>query len=188
MAEPSTRRLPYWPLLVALLIILVDQVSKYLVVRYLQPLGTSGIPIIGSYLRLVYLENTGVSFGQLQQFSAVLTIFIAVVVIGLAVGYRQLVTASPWANLALGLIMGGAIGNLVGRILTGIRLGLSNAYVVDFVDVRYFAVFNVADSAITVGGILYGVYLIFFHKGSPAGGEPKEEPPCPPPENPPPAR
>ena len=188
MAETSHRRVPTWPLLVALLIILADQVTKYLAVHYLQPLGTAGIPIIGSYLRLVYLENTGVSFGQLQQLSAVVTIFVAVVVIGLAVGYRQLVTPSRWANLALGLIMGGAIGNLIGRILTGVRLGLSNAYVVDFVDVRHFAVFNVADSAITVGGILYGVYLVFFHKGSPAAGKPQEEPPCPPPENPPPAR
>jgi signal peptidase II len=179
-----SRRVPTWPLFVALFVVLADEISQYLVIRYLQPLGPTGVPIIGSFLRLVYLENTGVSFGQLQQFSSWITIFTALVVVGLCVGYRYLVFPSPWANLALGLILGGALGNLIDRILTGVRLGLANAYVVDFVDVRYFAVFNVADSAITIGGILYGVYLVFFHK---EGDKPKEKDPCPPPETLPPA-
>jgi signal peptidase II len=170
-------------LLVTLLVILADEISQYFIIRYVQPLGTTGIPIIGSFLRLVYLENTGVSFGQLQQFSAAVTIFSGIVVVGLCVGYRYLLFPSRWANLALGLILGGAMGNLIDRILTGTRLGLANAYVVDFVDVRYFAVFNVADSAITVGGILLGVYLIFFHKEEEKA---QEKNPCPPPETPPP--
>jgi len=176
-----SRRVPVWPLFVALFVILADEISQYFVIRYVQPLGTTGIPLIGSFLRLVYLENTGVSFGQLQQFSAWVTIFAAIVVVGLCVGYRYLIFPSRWANLALGLILGGAMGNLIDRILTGVQLGLANAYVVDFVDVRYFAVFNVADSAITVGGILYGVYLVFFHK---EGAKPKEKDPCPPTETP----
>jgi signal peptidase II len=162
-------------------------VSKYLAVRYLQPLGTYGIPIIDPYLRLVYLENSGASFGQLQQFSTWIALLAIAVVIGVLVGYRHLLMPARWANLALGLILGGAAGNLVDRILTGLRLGLAHTYVVDFIDLRYFAVFNVADSAITVGGIAYGVYLVFFHKGWPDGGKPKEEPACPPPEIPPPA-
>lgn len=184
---PLSRRVPIWPQLVALSVIVADEISQYLVIRYVKPLGPTGIPLIGSLLRLTYLENTGISFGQLQQLSAWITVLSAVIVVGLCLGYRYLLTPSRWANLALGLLMGGAIGNLIDRILTAARLGLANAYVVDFVDLRYFAVFNVADSAITVGGILYGVYLAFFHKEAPAGKERREEAPCPPPETPTPA-
>lgn len=187
MAEPSKHHLPYWPLLVTLFIVLADRVSKYLAIRYLQPLGTTGVPIVGSILRLVYLENSGVSFGQLQQFSTWIALFGMVVVASLFVGYRYLVTPSRWGNLALGLVLGGALGNLIDRILTGVRLGLDKTYVVDFVDLRYFAVFNVADSAITVGGILYGIYLAFFYKSGAAGREREKKEPCPPPEILPPA-
>jgi len=174
LAERPRRRLLAWPLLVALLTVLVDRVSKYFVVRFLAPLAPDGLDILGSFLRLVYVENTGVSFGQLQAYSGVITLFTLIVVIGLLIGYRYLLTPSRWANLALGFILGGAVGNLIDRVHTGLRLGLSQAYVVDFIDLRYFAVFNVADSAITVGGIAYGVYLVFFHQGRSRSGEDRQ--------------
>jgi len=173
-------------LLAALRTFLLYRVSKFLAVRYLQPLGLSGVPVVGSILRFVYLENSGVSFGQLQRFSTWIALFGFVVVVGLLVAYRHLLVPSRWGNLALGLILGGAVGNSIDRAVTAIRFGLANTYVVDLIDLRYFAVFNVADSAITVGGILYGVYRAFFHKGRQAEEKPREEQPCPPPENPPP--
>ena len=157
------RRAPCWPWLVALLTFLVDQVSKFLAIRYLGPGAPQhSVPVIGSFLRLTYLENTGVSFGQLREWSPLITLFTLAVAVGLVVGYRCLLTSSRWANLALGLIMGGAWGNLTDRLRTAFQVGLRQAYVVDFVDVRYYAVFNLADAAITIGGILYGVYLVFF--------------------------
>ncbi len=168
MAELPKQRLVYWPLLVTLLTVLVDQVSKYFAVHFLKPLGPTGIPLLGSFLRLVYLENTGVSFGRLREYSSLITLFSIAVVVGLLIGYRYLLSSSRWANLALGLILGGAVGNLIDRILTALRLGLANAYVVDFVDLKYFAVFNVADSALTVGGILFGLHLLFYRGRSSA--------------------
>lgn len=186
MAKPSRQRPPLWPLLITLLVVLLDQASKYLVVRYLAPAnGGQSIPIIGSLVRLTYLENSGISFGQLQNLALPITLLTVALTIGLFVGYRYLVGPLPWANAAVGLILGGALGNLIDRLLTGLRLGLAHAYVVDFVDVRYFAVFNVADSAITVGGIAYGVYLVFFHRGWSTEEEPKEKKPWTPPPEPP---
>lgn len=167
MVGKSANRAPFWPWLVALLTFLADQVSKFFVIRYLGPdAPRHSVPVIGSFLRLSYLENTGVSFGQLRDWSPLITFFTLAVVIGLAVGYRRLLTSSRWANLALGLIIGGAWGNLTDRLRTAFRVGLQRAYVVDFVDVRYYAVFNLADAAITIGGILYGAYLLFFRSRS----------------------
>ena len=161
MSEQLKRRLPLWPLLVALLTVLVDQVSKYFVVLYLKPVGV--FPIIGDVVRLIYTENTGISFGRLQGLSIWVTILGAALVVGLFAGYRWLLTSSRWANLALGFIVGGAVGNLITRIVTSTQVGLANAYVVDFVSVSIWPVWNVADSAITCGGIAYAVYLLFFH-------------------------
>ncbi|MGC8873423.1 MAG: signal peptidase II [Chloroflexia bacterium] len=163
MVRNTLERVPRWPWLVALLTFLADQVSKFFAVRYLGPEAPRhSVPVIGSFLRFTYLENPGVSFGQLRDWSPLITFLTLAVAIGLAVGYRRLVTPSRWGNLALGLVMGGALGNLTDRLRTAFQVGLRQAYVVDFIDVRYYAVFNLADAAITVGGILYGAYLLFF--------------------------
>ena len=186
MTEPSRQRIPLWPLLITLLVVLLDQVSKYLAVRYLDPaVGGQPIPLIGSFLSLTYLENSGISFGQFQNLTLPICLLTMVLTVGLFVAYRFLLSPSPWANAAVGLILGGALGNQVDRILTSLQFGLGNSFVVDFINVRYFAVFNVADSAITVGGILYGVYLVFFHRGWPAEEKPKEKDTWTSPPNPP---
>lgn len=186
MVSPLRQRPPLWPLLITLLVVLLDQVSKYLVVRYLAPEnGGQSISILGSWVRLTYLENSGISFGQLQDMALPITVLTMILTIGLFAGYRYLVGPLPWANGAVGLILGGALGNLIDRVLTGLRFGLAHAYVVDFVDVRYFAVFNIADSAITIGGILYGVYLVFFYQGGPMKQDVTEKELCAPPPEPP---
>lgn len=161
MSEQPKRRLPLWPLLVALLTVLLDQVSKYFVVLYMAP--GEVVPLVGEVVRLIHVRNTGISFGQLQGLSTWVTLLDALLVVGLVAGYRWLVTPSRWANLAIGCIIGGAVGNLIDRIATSAQVGLANAYVVDFVSVSIWPVFNVADSAITCGGIAYAVYLVFFH-------------------------
>lgn len=166
MTEQPLRRWLLWPLLVALLIIILDRVSKFLAVRFLGPSAdVHAIPLFGPF-RLVYLENTGVSFGKLQEYSALHVILGLVVALALSIGFRYLLTSNRWANLALGLILGGAWGNMIDRISTALRDGLDKAYVVDFVDPGFWPVFNVADSAISVGGVIFGVYLVFFQSRS----------------------
>jgi signal peptidase II len=165
-----------------LLTLVVDQVSKFFVVRYLGPNPGDRVIHIFGPLRLIYTTNDGVSFGQLQGRATWIFLFNMIIVIGLFAAYRYLLTDVRWVNLALGLILGGALGNQTDRLLNALRYGLENAHVIDFIYLDFWPVFNVADSAITVGGIIYGVYLIFFQKYAGAK-EHQEEESCPSTEN-----
>jgi len=142
-------------ILSALAIIISDQWTKLLVVDAFQ-YGES-LPIIQDFLSLTYVRNTGAAFGIFATANPAFRVpfflivpVIAMVVLGFL--YRELPQNARYRTLALGLVSGGAIGNLIDRV----RLG----YVIDFVDVHYhtdyyFPAFNVADSAICVGvGIL----------------------------------
>lgn len=160
MAEPVRPRPTLWPFLLSLLTALVDQVSKYFVVRYLAP-GES-LYLLGYALRLEHVHNTGVSFGQFQSYPAVITVLGLVTVVLLLLAYPYLLTPARWANAALGLVIGGAIGNLIDRVATAWQYGLDRAYVVDFIGVSIWPTFNVADSALTVGTLTYGLYLLLW--------------------------
>lgn len=143
--------------LVAGLVFVADQITKELVKATMQ-LGEV-IPLIPPVLDLHYITNRGVAFGL---FSALGDIFVPVALIITAVifwYYRSLRQRRLWLRTALGLQIGGALGNLVDRLRYGA--------VIDFVEFHidainfHFAVFNVADSAIVIGvGILIAVLLL----------------------------
>ena len=140
---------PLWPLFVglAVAVVVVDQLTKAWLVSWLAP-GDS-IQVVGDYLLLVNSHNNGALFGLFRE-SAVLFGIISVGVIALIVGYHARSGRSVYMSIALGLLLGGALGNLTDRF----RLG----YVVDFVDagigtVRWYT-FNVADSAISLSIVL----------------------------------
>ena len=105
--------------------------------------------VIGDWVRLIFSQNSGALFGLFRD-QAVLFGLVSLGVIGLIVGYHGRAGRSLYLSIALGLLLGGAIGNLVDRL----RLG----YVVDFVDIGIgdwrFYTFNVADSAITCAILL----------------------------------
>ena len=128
----------------ALVTLIVDQVTKYMVVSHMLP-GES-IPVLEPFFYLTYVLNPGAAFGILAHhrvfFVFVSLCFIAVVFLG----YRFLPKDRLWLRLALGLVVGGAVGNLIDRL----RLG----GVVDFFDFRVWPVFNIADSAIVIGVLL----------------------------------
>ncbi len=134
----------------AILVVIADQISKSWIVNTLHLV--TGFPMaVWGPLRLTLVENRGVSFGLFQSDAAwahwALAAFELAVVVALALWVRR--AANLFTGLAVGLIMGGALGNLIDRA----RIGS----VIDFVDVQalHFPwVFNVADSAITVGIIL----------------------------------
>jgi signal peptidase II len=122
---------------------------------YLLQTPDHSISLVGELLRLTYVSNRGAAFGILQN-QSILFVIVGIAVIGaILVSYRYFPKMSLLLNIALGLQLGGAIGNLMDRI----RLG----YVVDFVDVAIWPVFNVADSAIVVG---VGVLAFHLLKGS----------------------
>lgn len=131
----------------AALVVVVDQATKALVVAALATRPT--IPLVGDYLRLIYTKNAGAVFGLFQD-RAVLFGLVSLVVIAAIVGFHWRSGRSPYLTLTLGLLLGGAIGNLIDRL----RLG----YVVDFVDagvgtVRFYT-FNVADASISAAVLL----------------------------------
>jgi signal peptidase II len=130
---------------VAALVVVLDQVTKRLAEDRLR--GQRSVPLVDDILRLTYVENRGAAFGLLQDQTAFF-VLVGIIVIGvIAASYRYLPRSGFLLHLALGLQLGGAIGNLLDRIRQG--------YVVDFVDFGYRAnwwpVFNVADSAIVIG-------------------------------------
>jgi signal peptidase II len=138
-----------WPLFLALAgtIVVVDQVAKALVTGALAP-GQS-VDVVGDLVRIVFGQNSGALFGLFKDNAAMFGV-VSLVVVGLIVAYHARAAASPYLTLTLGLLLGGAVGNMIDRL----RLG----FVVDFVDVGVgptrFYTFNIADSAISVAILL----------------------------------
>lgn len=143
-----------WLFIVALLIVVLDQLTKWLVVTNI-PYGGSWSPWewLSPYARIVHWSNTGVAFGMLQGMNPVF-IGLAILVSGAIIYYYQQIDKKDWLiRLALIMELGGAIGNLIDRIQYG--------HVIDFISIGRFPVFNIADSCITVGVVvlLIGVWV-----------------------------
>lgn len=131
--------------LLALLITALDQLAKWLVIRYME-LGES-IAVVDSLLYITSHRNRGAAFGILQN-QQWLFIAITIVVVLVILYYLRKNRQEFLFSLSLSLILGGALGNLIDRV----RMG----EVVDFVDVRFFPyIFNLADSAIVIGVTLF---------------------------------
>lgn len=144
---------------ITLLIIILDQLSKIVAYNNKQNLGS--VIEIFSGLNLVYVENRGISFGFLSNLNISFYLGILSFLIGLYIIYLIKETKNLVGYISLSLILGGALGNGIDRVLNG--------YVIDFIDIYYgdyhWPSFNIADSSITVGGIIY-FWLVFFKKSN----------------------
>ncbi len=150
-------------LLVTLVVIALDQWTKSLVVTHLSPAESRSIPLVGQYLLLYYIQNSGAAFSMLKN-TAVLVILITVAMLVVGYIYLRILNSGPlYYKVIFGLIIGGALGNVIDRIHNG-------GYVVDFIWFRIpqigfsFAIFNVADACITVGVILLFICVFFFRR------------------------
>lgn len=139
---------------VAALAYALDLASKLTVVAKLE--HHAPVQVAGSLLQLDVIRNKGAAFGIGEALTILLTVIAAVVIVVIARLARKLYSA-PWA-VALGLLLGGAFGNLTDRVFR--TPGVFRGAVVDFIAPAHFAVFNLADSAIVCGGILI-VFLSF---------------------------
>lgn len=143
MTAAASRRL--W-LLVAIIVI-VDQLTKHWALNRLSNGRT--IDLVGS-LRFNLAFNKGMAFSQGTGLGPIIGALAFVIVIVIVLWMRR--SARGVAAVAAGLIVGGALGNLIDRLFRG--EGWLRGAVVDFVDLQWFPVFNVADSAITIGALL----------------------------------
>ncbi len=147
--------------LTAILVLILDQWTKAWVVINLSPsFFGPRISLIGNYLTLYHIRNNGAAFSLFAN-STVLVLLIAVAIGVIAYLYlRNINTGSVWYKLIFGLIIGGALSNLIDRVRHG-------GYVVDFISFNipqfnfHFAIFNLADAAISVGVVLLFVTLLF---------------------------
>ncbi|MBI3008654.1 MAG: signal peptidase II [Candidatus Omnitrophica bacterium] len=136
--------------LILIVILVLDQAAKYL--ASINLLEGETIPVINGIFHITLVHNRGAAFGLFQAHSGVFVVLsIIVASLILYLNYRW-VNKGTLVTCVLALIVGGAIGNLIDRI----RLG----YVVDFLDFRIWPVFNVADSAISIGTIVLIIYII----------------------------
>jgi signal peptidase II len=131
----------------ALTVLALDLISKHLVVANL---SDHSVRLLGGFLTLLVSRNPGAAFSIGTSMTLVFSV-IAVSVIVIILRTSRRIRSIPWA-LTLGLLLGGATGNLIDRIFR--YPGLFRGYVVDWIEVPHWPVFNLADSAIVCGGIL----------------------------------
>ena len=136
---------------VILLGIGLDQLTKFLAVKFLMPKGT--VPLIDGALHLTYVENKGAAFGMLSSHRYIFMIIsvLLIIVVGVYLFYS---VENKKIGVSLAMILSGGIGNMIDRVAFG--------YVVDFIDFRLinFAVFNGADSFVCVGAALLAIFIL----------------------------
>lgn len=141
-------------LLTAAAVAIADQLSKVWIVNNIS-LG-SELSVLPGIFHLTYVKNTGAAFSMLSgHVNLLLIITIAASILILFVLFKA---DFNWVGkLSLSVILGGAIGNIIDRVYLG--------YIVDMIEVEFvnFAIFNVADSFICVGGVVFCIYYLFFH-------------------------
>ena len=134
---------------IGLAVIVTDQITKFVALRFLSHRPT--VPILPGVFHLTLVHNSGVAFGLFQGYGLLVTSATMILLIGL---FRTTLRSGQGVLIpvCLGLVLGGAVGNVIDRVRFG--------GVVDFLDFRVWPVFNVADSCITVGAVLLA--LIFW--------------------------
>ena len=143
----------YFVLVAAL--VAIDQVVKYLVSTRI-PLGGSA-PFLPYIMDLTYVKNPGCAFSMLENHTWLLAVISAVISVVLAVAVAKKFFRHPLGRASLALLLAGAVGNLIDRVVLG--------YVVDMFRTLFmdFAVFNVADICVVVGGIAAAAYYLFLY-------------------------
>lgn len=142
--------------IIASLVVLLDQLAKILVIYNIGP--TDCIHIIPGLFDFVYVKNTGAAFSILSENTGILSIVSIVFCVGVLWYWYTKKPANVLLKTSLCLLFAGALGNAIDRIWRG--------FVVDFISTAFmnFPVFNIADIAITFGAALLIIYFIFFDK------------------------
>ena len=152
----ETEERPLLEIILVIVILVLDQISKYLIQIYLSPVNTS-LPLIEGVFHLTNVHNVGAAWGMLAGFRWLfipLTLIVGGVIIYILIRYHKKLTV--FSCITLALLFAGAIGNLIDRTILG--------YVRDFFDfcLINFPVFNVADSSLSVGCVMLVIDSLFL--------------------------
>ena len=142
--------------ILAVVVFVVDQLSKYWVSTELA-IGQAWMPLalLENVVVIRHVRNSGAAFGMFPAAGNLFLLVAVLVVLGIIrYYYSRAHTAALWVRISLGLMLGGALGNMIDRFRFG--------FVVDFIDLGWWPVFNVADSSIVVGVTMLAVYMAFF--------------------------
>lgn len=152
--RPWRNRIIGLMVMIVVLVATIDQLSKAFILNWLEP----GIPvyIIGDWFRFYLLFNSGAAFSMGQNLTPVFTCIQIIFVLGVFIYARKV--KSYWLAVGLALVAGGALGNLIDRLCR--EPGFFVGHVVDFISMGSFAVFNLADSAITCGVVVFLIGII----------------------------
>lgn len=160
VSVPSKMR-ARWPIFagLAVAVLVADQLTKAWLVSFLAP--GQRTEVVGSYVRLVHSQNTGALFGLFRD-QAILFAFVSIGVVGMIIWFHGNAGRNTHLSIALGLLLGGALGNMTDRFRYG--------YVVDFVDLgvgdlRWYT-FNVADAAISCAILLLLLSAVLPDRGT----------------------
>ncbi|MBM7855130.1 signal peptidase II [Desulfohalotomaculum tongense] len=125
----------------ALVVLTIDLLSKYIVQSNMELYQS--IPVVENIFHITYILNPGAAFGMLAYKTSFFVAVSAALILGVVFFYRRIARETLLVKLSLGMVAGGAVGNLIDRIRYG--------KVVDFLDFRVWPVFNLADTAIVIG-------------------------------------
>lgn len=153
------QRKAVWPwLLLAAALVVLDQLVKGWIQQVIPLYGTRSL--LPGLLELTYVQNTGAAFSIFREHTWILALISALASLAMLVLLLRRTLPDLLGQLSLSLVLGGAVGNLIDRCLHG--------FVVDMFNLQFmsFAVFNVADIAISVGGVLLCIYVLFFWRKS----------------------
>ncbi len=137
---------------VVILLVAIDQLSKYLVLTGLKPVGT--MTVIDGFLQFRYVENTGAAFSMLSNNTNFLSVITSLIMIAILTVLFTGKIKDKLQCAALIIVVAGGIGNLIDRVARG--------FVVDFIEFTFvdYAVFNVADIFVTIGAVLLVISII----------------------------
>ncbi len=158
------------PLAIAAVVVLIDQLTKHWAVNELA--DGHVVDLVGS-LRLNLAFNKGMAFSQAEGLGPIIGVVALIVVVVLLLSVGR--SSSRWYPLAVGLIIGGALGNIMDRLFRG--EGWLWGEVVDFIDVQWWPIFNLADVGVTVGGALLLLTGLLAPRLVPAPDDPLGEAP-----------
>ena len=136
------------------LVFILDQLLKILIMRLL--IEGQSIPVISSVFHITYVNNTGIAFGIFKGAQFIIISLSVIMILFIIIFRKSLSKEHRFVSIFLGLILGGALGNLVDRLRFG--------HVVDYLDFRVWPVFNLADMCICIGVIGFSLCTLFFFK------------------------